>query len=193
LVTPVAIFLIRFWQRYQWVVALIVALSVLQFLLVSFSLPLTPPKLSLLSSEEDRDFQTIQREWVFFQPEYFGITGPPRQENWRWEEILCEIPDGAVVGVLPELPRFNVNGLHLQAAKDQRQVEAFALGNLDDWETRLEHLDYVVSKSDYQGLSFITRFNNDVKRALDSRDWTTLGKWSLPDSSTALLMLNPGH
>jgi len=193
LVTPVSILLIRFWQKYQWAVALIVVVSVVQFLLVSFSFPLTPPKLSLLSSEKDRDYQTIQREWVFFQPEYFGITGPPRQENWRLEEILSEIPEGAVVGVLPELPRFNVNGLHLWAAKTGRQVNAFALGNLDDWETRLENLDYVVSKSDYQGLSFITRFNKNINKTLDSGSWATLGEWSLPDGSNALLLRNPMH
>jgi hypothetical protein len=191
LVTPLAILLVRFWGGYRWLLSTVVAVSVIQFLLVSFSSPFTPPKLAFLSKEEDRDFQTIQREWVLFQAEYFGITGPPRRENWRLSEILFEIPEGAVVGVLPELPRFNVIGLDLQATRIGRKTNAFALGNLDDWRVRLEDLDFVVSKSGYQGLSFITRFNTDIRETLNSERWNVVGRWSLPDGSVGWLLHNP--
>ena len=189
--TPLAVLLVCFWQGHRRVLAAILGVSALQFLLISFSMPFTPAKLAIFSREEDGDFQTIQREWVIFQPEYFGITGPPRKENWRFAEILSRIPEGAEVGFLPELPRFNVNGLILQAARTGEEVKAAAIGNLDHWQLRLEELDFVVSKSGYQGLSFITGFNSEIEESLESERWEVVGQWSLPDGSVARLLRNP--
>jgi len=191
LVTPLAVLLVRFWQGYPRLLLTMSVVSVVQFLLVSFTLPLAPSKLALLEKKGDRDFQTIQREWVFFQPEYFGITGPPRQENWQLSEIIREIPEDSVVGVLPELPRLNVNALVLQGARTSQRVNALALGNLEDWRSRLEDLDFVVSKTGDQGLSFITRFNQEIVQKLNSERWEVVGEWPLPDGSVARLMASP--
>jgi hypothetical protein len=129
---------------------------------------------------------------VAFQPEYFGITGPPRRENWRLSEIATKIPQGATVGVLPELPRFNVNGLALQAARVGRHWESLALGDRDDWQKRLDELDFVISKDGYQGLSFITRWNHVIGEKLMSEGWELVDQWSLPDGSVARLLKKPG-
>ncbi len=188
LVTPLAVLLVRFWQGYPRLLIAMVVVSVVQFLLVSFTLPLTPSKFALLERKGDRDFQTIQREWVFFQPEYSGITGPPRHENWQLSQIIRQIPEDSVVGVLPELPRLNVNALVLQGARTSQKVNAVALGNLEDWRSRLEDLDFVVSKTGDQGLSFITRFNQDIAQKLKSECWGVVGEWPLPDGSVARLM-----
>jgi len=188
LIPPLTILLFRFWRKSSWVFAAIVAVSAIQFLLVSFSFPWAPPKLALLSGENDGDFQSLQREWVLFQPEYFDITGPPRTEEWHLAEILNEIPEGAVVGVTPELPRFNVNGLQLQAARSRRGLNAFALGNLEDWRSRMPQVDLVLVKSGYQGFSFLTRYNAAVNELLRSGGWEVVGQWPLPDGSEAILL-----
>jgi hypothetical protein len=191
LVTPLAVLLVTFWRWSFPFQGLIVAVSILQFLLVSFTLPFSPPKLSFFSRVGDRDFQNIQREWVFFQTEYFGITGPPRREVWFLSEILGEVPDGTSIGVLPELPRFNVNNFHLQAARVGGRVNAIALGNMKEWRQRLEELDFVLRKTGYQGLSFITGFNREIMETLDAERWRVVGQWTLPDGSEASLVRNP--
>jgi len=183
---------LRFWRDRRGVLQVIVALAVVQFLLVSFSIPMTPPKLALPRGETDQDFQAIQYEWVAFQPEYFGIAGPPRREDWRLSEMATKIPQGATVGVLPELPRFNVNGLALQAARVGRHWECLALGDRDDWQKRLDELDFVISKDGYQGLSFITQWNHVIGEKLMSGGWELVEQWSLPDGSVARLLKRPG-
>jgi hypothetical protein len=193
LVTPMALLLLRFWRTFPRVLGFILAVSIAQFLLVSFAMPFTLPKLSVFSRTGDKDFQNIQREWVFFQPEYFGITGPPRKENWSIKEILQKIPEGAEVGVLPELPRFNVNVLQLQAARVGRSERALALGNLDAWEERLEKLDFVLTKTGFQGLSFITGANREIMAKIEAEHWAVIGQWPLPDGSVAKLMRNPTY
>jgi hypothetical protein len=193
LATPLAILLVLFWKSHRRIPMLLFGVAILQFLLVSFHTPLTPPKLAVLGIEEDGDFQSIQKEWVAFQPEYFGITGPPRRENWRFQEILSEIPEGSLVGFLPELPRFNVNGLSLQATRKGRKLSALALGSLENWQEQLKRLDFVVAKSGDQGLSFITGFNSDIEGMIKAEQWDLAGEWGLPDNSNARLLKNPHH
>lgn len=191
LVTPLAILLVRFWKDRPRLIAVVVVISIVQFILVSFCIPYSPPKLSLFSSPGDRDFQNIQREWVLFQPEYFGVAGPPRREKWPLPETLNEIPEGASVGMLPELPRFNVNGFQLQAVRVGKKVNALALGNLNDWNERMVDLDFVLTKTGHQGLSYLTRFNREIQEVLLSDHWRVVGEWALPDHSVARLLKNP--
>jgi 4-amino-4-deoxy-L-arabinose transferase-like glycosyltransferase len=191
LVTPLAVLLVYSWRRSSLFLSVIVTVAMVQFLLVSFAVPFSPSKVAFFDRSGDLDFQNIQREWVIFQSQYFGITGPPRQEEWFLSEILDSVPDGATLGVLPELPRLNVNSFHLQAARTGKEVHALALGNRDDWQQRLYDLDFVLGKTGHQGLSFITRFNREIMDSVLLDEWTLVREWTLPDDSVALLMRNP--
>ena len=191
LAAPLAILLLSFWRESSRMITVVIVITFVQFLLVSFSVPLTPSKLALFTREGDTDFQTIQQEWVLFQSDYFGIVGPPRREDWHLAEIVGQIPEQTEVGFLPELPRFNVNGLQLQGARVGRDINGIALGNLSNWRERLRDVQLVVGKEGYQGLSFITNFNSEITQFLRSEGWEELGRWLLPDGSEAFLLRSP--
>ena len=110
---PLAILLLLPWDRRQWVVRLAAGLAFLQFLAVSFPLPLVPGKLALFQVPEDGDYRGAGREWVLFAPGYFDVAGPPRRENWRHREILEQIPEGDRVGFVPDLAHYHLLSLRL--------------------------------------------------------------------------------
>ena len=95
------------------------------------------------------------------------------------------------MGFLPELPRFNVNSLQLQGARVGRNFHGLALGNLNHWREELREISLVVCKEGYQGLSFITRFNEEIIEFMKSEGWSEAGRWTLPDGSEAYLLKSP--
>ena len=52
-------------------------------------------------------------------------------------------------------------------------------------------VDYMVEKTGFQGLSFITHFNQEVYRRLETEGWSVVASWDLPDQSQAILWRRP--
>ncbi|MFQ5738352.1 MAG: ArnT family glycosyltransferase [Acidobacteriota bacterium] len=190
LAPPLAILLVYLWRnRPLWVIT-IAGLSLLQFLSVSLPLPWSV-KLALWERKGDRDYQSLQREWVLYATHYFDVAGPPRREHWPYREILSSLLPGSRIGFLADLPRFHPQGLRLEAARTGLDVQVVKLGENEEGLAELDSLDFVISKTGYQGVSFITRFNSDVVEGLGQRNWRRLNSWDLPDQSQAVLWGHP--
>ena len=185
---PLAILLLLPWDRRQWVVRLAATLAFLQFLAVSFPLPLVPGKLALFQVPEDGDYRGAGREWVLFAPGYFDVAGPPRRENWRHREILEQIPEGARVGFVPDLAHY-----HLARPSGSRpwsrgeELEVIRLGQSAASLEFLDRVQAVVGKTGHQGISYLTTFNQAVYERLEQNGWRVSRRWSLPDGTEALL------
>jgi hypothetical protein len=179
-----------FWRDRPFFLKLTVVFCVAQFLLVSFY-PWSPVKVAFFERSGDRDFQTIQQEWVLFQTHYFDVAGPPRVELWPYDELLDVIPRNASFGLLPDLPRFHVEGLRLKAAERGRSLRVLRIGGLAGWAEVLPRLDFVVSKTGYQGISFITGFNHVIMQALEQQGWTPVISYPLPDGTEATVWQAP--
>ncbi len=187
LAAPLAVLLLLGWRGRPRACDAIFAVACLQFLLVSFPNPLGAGKLAFGGRTDDHDYQNLQREWVLFSTRYFDVTGPPTREDWRLDDILELLPDGARVGFLPDLARFHPGALQLAARRKGRTVAVFKVGDSGDWPRRLQGADYVVGKTGPQGITFITGYNAEVESRLRSQGWTVAGRWALPDGSDAVL------
>ncbi len=186
LVAPLAVLVLLVWEDRPRLQALIVALACLQFLMVSFW-PLGSLKLALFDRPGDHDYQNLQREWVLFETHYFDVTGPPIREDWRLQDLLRVLPEGASVAFLPDLVHFHAGALQLLAVKAKHPLQVFKIGDTAEWPRLLGQAEYVVGKSGAQGISFITQYNSAVVSELESEPWTVRGEWPLPDGSQAVV------
>ena len=190
LVPPLAILLMYPWRaRPRWVLGILVV-AFLQFLSISFDSPLHPVKVALFE-RHDTDYQSLQREWVLYESHYFNVAGPPLRENWHHQEIVNEIGDSTIVGFVPDLPHLHTVAIQLQAVRAGRSFEVRRIGDIASSVPAVSLLDFVVSKTGFQGISYTTGFNDAVYRELEKQDWALVKTWDLPDESRAQLWRNP--
>jgi 4-amino-4-deoxy-L-arabinose transferase-like glycosyltransferase len=190
-VAPLAILLVLFWRHRPAIVWAIVAVATLQFLVVSFDVFGRPVKWAALDLQNDTDYLSLSREWVFFQTHYFDAAGPARQENWRIGEILDVISAEQVVGFVPDLPRFNPGVLELASRVDGRERRFIRIGHSADSLDSLGDFAYVIGKTGSQGISYITAFNPAAYERLEQLDWPVAGQWKAPDESVITVWRNP--
>jgi 4-amino-4-deoxy-L-arabinose transferase-like glycosyltransferase len=190
-VAPLAILLVLFWRHRPALVYAIAVLATLQFLTISFDLLGRPVKLAVLHIQNDTDYLSLSREWVFFQTHYFDAAGPARRENWPIREILSVIPAGQTVGCIPDLPRFNPGALQLKARVDGREQKFLRIGHSAESLESLGGLPYVIGKTGPQGISYITAFNQHTYDRLRQLDWPVVGQWGAPDGTIIRLWQNP--
>ncbi len=168
----------------------IFALAFIQFLTLSFSFPLVPQKIALFEVRNDTDYRGLRQEWVLYASEYFDVAGPPAQEDWRYTEILGSIVPGAKVGLVPDMAHFHPAALKLMALRQGRDLDVIRLGqtpsSLDE-----SAVDVVVGKTGFQGISYLTSFNQEVYDKLTSEGWPVVGSWQLPDGEEARIWNRP--
>ena len=186
---PLAILLVAPWrQRDSWIIGIFV-LAFLQFLSVSF---LTSPlKIALFDETKDTDYRSIRQEWVLYQNHYFDISGPPRQEDWKTEQILDALGPAGRIGFIPDAARFNPATFELSAVRRQMELEVVFLGELQHSAESFAELDFVIGKTGSQGFSYMTAWNEPVYHLLEELDWRLVKTWLLPDQSEAQLWRNP--
>ena len=191
LVSPLALLLVAPWKgRIRWSVGIFL-LAFLQFLTLSFRFPYLPERIALFEPAQKSDYRSMRQEWVLYQSSYFDVAGPPRCEDWHLDEILETIPSAASLGFVPDLPRFHPQAVRLYAVRRGRRQEVKRLGQSEDSVGLLTSVDFVVGKSGYQGVSYITRFNHRVYRKLEELGWSLIHTWELPDQSRGLLWQSP--
>ena len=191
LVSPVAILLLRPWVAKPGWAVMIFVFAFLQFLTVSFPFPFLPDRVAFFGVKNDTDYRSLRQEWVLYQSHYFDVAGPPRREDWRYDDLLEKIPAGVSVGFVPDLPHFHPDALRLHAVRQGRAQEVARLGQSQDSVRLLDSVTFVVGKSGFQGISYITPFNREVYRRLEELGWSRMQTWDLPDQSQALLWRSP--
>ena len=193
LVVPMA--LILFWGLLDipGVLSVVTGWAFLQYLLISFSLPLVPEKVALFELAPDTDYAGMRQEWVLFETNYFGVVGPPRSEDWRYVDILGYLSSGEKIGFVPDSAFFHPGALELKAVQGGIDLSVFRLGLTDDWTEMLEKADWIVGKSGSQGISYITLYNREVYGALKTLNWPRIASWELPDGSQAMIWRNPSR
>ncbi len=179
------------WKSRSWVSLLLLAIAFGQFLLISFPFPFTPPKIAFQVPEDDLSYVGMGREWVLFEPDYFGVSRPARKENWRYEEILERLDFGSQVAFLPEMPFFHVPALQLAARKAGKDLSVIRLGQDQLSIRRLDSVGWVLGKTGSQGLAHLTGGNQEIYGELEREAWPVVGSWDLPDRSRALLWQRP--
>lgn len=171
--------------------SVVIFVAALQFLYISFPLPGDPGKIALFSLEDDTDYRGMAREWVLYESDYFGVTGHPRCEDWKFDLIVAELRTGDRVGWAPELPYFHPGALHLLGVQSGKRLEALRVGDEPVGKEQLASFDWIVGKSGNQGISYITTYNREVYRLIEESEWPLIANWELPDGSQARLWRNP--
>ena len=193
LVSPIVIILIRGFDTLkgrQWVPG-IVLIAFFQFIAVSFSVSPFSGKLAFFEVDDDTDYLGMGREWVLYSSDYFEVLGPPRAEDWRYAEIARHFDSEARVGFVSDAVRFNPAALRLFAMEQGIQLSILRVGDRAEFMEELESLDWLVGKTGEQGISHITRYNQQVYDAVEARNWRLVQKWNLPDGTEAVLWQNP--
>lgn len=193
LASPLAVSLAYFWRGHPRLWTGILTVAAVQFLSVSFSLPVFPSKLALFAVDPDPDYRGLRQEWVLYESRYYDVSGPPRRESWPYAQILERVFPGSRIGFVPEMARFHSVGLRLQARKSGAEVEVFRLGDEEISSSTLEQMDFIVGKTGFQGISYLTRFNDQVYRRLSEQGWVSVGVWEVADGARVILWQNPRH
>ncbi len=191
LAAPLFVLLVDFWKDRPRLLTAVTAWAAAQFLLVSFHVPGIPERIGWFELPGDRAYRSMRQEWVWFETSYFGVTGPPRREDWKIRELLGELPEAARVAFVPDAASFHPGLLHLEALRQGRKLDIVRIGSDDDWPAQLGKVDWVIGKSGDQGISLITSFNDEVYAALETLKWPLVRTWELPDGSRALLWRSP--
>ena len=61
------------------------------------------------------------------------------------------------------------------------------------WEEKIREAQWVIGKTDDQGISYITRYTDRVYEFLETQNWPLVKSWSLPDGSRLLLWRTPSR
>ncbi len=162
-----------------------------QFLAVSFAIPSAPGKIALFSQEPDPDYTNLAREWVFFTPDYLGVTGPPRREDWCHGRIAEMVERESRVAFIPDAPFFHPAALLLEAVRKGKPIEVFRVGASENFVPALNSAAWAVGKTGAQGISYITRYNDRVYSFLEEEHWQLAASCPLPDGSEAQIWRNP--
>jgi hypothetical protein len=193
LATPLVVLLLSEFDKLKsrfWVPGIVV-FAFLQFLVVSFSVPLLSGKFAFFETEDDRDYLGMAREWVLYSSDYFGLLGAPRVEDWKYSDIVAHFRNEDRVGFVPDAAYFNPSTLRLSALEREVWSEVTRIGTSTPTQESLEDYDWIVGKTGDQGISYITQFNEQIYDAVEAHNWRLVEKWSLPDGTEAVLWQNP--
>ncbi len=185
-----ALLLIYAWGSSRAAPAIFV-LALVQFLTLSFYFPLVPEKIALFEVGDDTDYRSLRQEWVLYASNYYDVAGPPAEEDWHYTELLGSIVSGAKVGFVPDLAHFHPSALKLMALRQGRDLDVIRLGQTLNSLDGIGALDVVVGKTGFQGISYITSFNQDVYDKLTSEGWPVVASWQLPDGEEARVWNRP--
>ncbi|HSR50410.1 MAG TPA: glycosyltransferase family 39 protein [Acidobacteriota bacterium] len=183
-----AVFFCRYLRRGQWI---LLGVAAIQFLAVSFHLPGGPYKWALMEYDPPSDYRTLSQEWVLFQSQYFDVAGPPTRQDWGYDDLLRQLPEGSVVGFVPDAPRLHVGGLVLKAAQQRKGLSAGNLGRSPIDMQNLSRYTHVVGKTGDQGLEPLTRNADQVYRLMHALGWGVVWRRPLPDGSFLQLWRPP--
>ena len=192
LASPLALLLMYPLKDSRRRVVAVMLLAAAQFLTVSFASPLHPLKIGLFETH-DSDYLSLQREWILYETYYFNVLGPPRHEDWRYGEILEALPENSVVGFIPDLAHFHPVALEMYGVRRGRAVSVKNFGTTFESVGAVGTVDYMVGKTGFQGISFTTRFNQEIYGRLETEEWSMVGSWDLPDQSQAILWRRPAE
>ncbi|HYK89361.1 MAG TPA: glycosyltransferase family 39 protein [Acidobacteriota bacterium] len=163
----------------------------LQVYMINFGVRWLPERVVLLEGYQG----SLRWDWNLYMQNYFGILGPPRDEDWRLQEILSGVRKDAIatglrpnVGLVPDLPRFNVSSFNLYARLLKIPVGVGRLLLTTQGLYPLEAIDYVVTVEGDQGMSWTTQENRKVNQLISgSKIFLLLQRFPLPNGDQAIL------
>src|SRR2546426_10210941 len=116
----------RGWISYTGKAVLLILLCT-QAYAINFGLRWLPRQVVLLEGYQGQ----LRWDWNLYLQDYFGISGPPKREDWKQDSILRRVVDDSsgkrfrtTLGLVPDLPRFNATNFNLFARLRGLPVEA---------------------------------------------------------------------
>lgn len=159
LLPAVALISAQVFQRKQALLAALVPLLLMQHYLVSFGIPWLPREVVLAKGGEG----VITYDWNLYTQNYFGW-GAPAQEDWKIDYVLKKIaPAGNAIvrlGIVPDIPRFDVPAFVFTAKRDKTSVAVTRLVVFD--ELSLRNNDYILISEKVAGFEAGSYFTSDL-------------------------------
>ena len=187
---PLGLLMVMVWHERSRVIVAVLTVAFLQFVTISFPTPLSPVKVALFDLENDTDYRSLRQELIFYQTRYFDVAGPPRQDDWRQDDLL-DVMENGNVGFVPETAHLNPMSLQLLAVRRGKGLKILRLGQNADSTQLLSSVRFVVGKTGHQGISYLTLYNREIYDQLEQLKWPLVQTWELPDHTQVQLWRNP--
>src|SRR5262249_42511355 len=105
LLPAIALITARVFQKREALFLPLIPLLLFQHYLVSFGVPQLPASVAVMKGVNG----PLSWDWNLYTQRYFGLWGPPANEDWKIEHVLQTVSQGGDVrlGMVPDIPRFD--------------------------------------------------------------------------------------
>jgi hypothetical protein len=120
----VAVFAAAAFEKRRTAQVVLMGFLVFQHVLVSFGIPRLPERVILMKGTDG----PLPFDWNLYTQTYFGLWGNPKREEWFIDRVLQRVSVSASasqparVGLIPDLPRFDVPAFQFSIALHQYPV-----------------------------------------------------------------------
>jgi len=166
-------------------------LLVVQAYMINFGIPSLPEDVRLSAGYQG----SLRWDWNLYLQHYFHILGRPRHEDWQHAAVLHQVNQDAgqhglrrIVGLAPDLPRFNVLNFRLYARLLKLPCDSVRVYWTPVGIVPLEQVDYILITEGDQGMAWTTTHSSELSRYVaQSPAFTRVGSFSLPGGQMAHL------
>ena len=184
---------IQSWSR-DWIggtaKTALVFLLCLQAYATNFGVSWLPRGIVLLRGYQGQ----LRWDWNLYLQDYFGISGPPRREDWKQDAILRRIADDSsgkrtTLGLVPDLPRFNASNFNLFARLRGLHIEAGHPQSALNGIRSFDGFNYIILIEGDQGWAYTTTENLKLNEIVLNHPETfrLVDSYLLPNDSVARL------
>jgi hypothetical protein len=148
---------------------LLVAVLCIQVYAINFGISWLPRSVVLAEGYQG----SLRWDWNLFLQDYFGILGPPRQEDWMHDRILDRISDHArehgirpSLAVVPDLAHFNAANFQLYARLRDTSMRVDHPQSARRGVRSFEGFSYVLMTEGAQGMPWTTLENRQLNQII---------------------------
>src|SRR5437867_4167319 len=184
---------IQTWRR-SWISGVIQAVLLIllctQAYAINFGVRWLPRQVVLLKGYQGQ----LRWDWNLYLQDYFGISGPPKREDWKQDAILRRVSADSsgkrlrtTLALIPDLPRFNATNFNLFARLRDLPVEAGHPQSALEGLHSFDGFNYVVLIEGDQGWAYTTTENLKLNSIVLTHPQTFdfLDSYPLPDGGAA--------
>ena len=169
----------------------LILVLVLQTYMINFGISFLPDEVRLSEGYQG----SLRWDWNLYLQHYFHVLGSPLQEDWQQAAVLRKIDQDAaehglrrIVGLAPDLPRFNVLNFRLYARLLKLPCETKRVFWTPAGIVPLEEVDYVLITEGDQGMAWTTMHSIELnKQVAQSPDFSHVDSFTLPGGQLARL------
>ena len=179
-------------EKRRWLLVPLMALLLFQHYLVSFGLRQLPQTAMIARGVGG----PLPWNWNIYTQQYFGLWGPPADEDWRIEYVLKKISrtggPPVRIGMIPDIPRFDSFAFQFYATLGHFPVTVIRLISPD--EEAISNTDYILLSETDQGPVYAATPGPGIKDYILGRpDRFEILEWFALPNGNVIRLYRVGH